>query len=131
MDEKPPFRPYLFSTLFMIIGGWGGLALLLNYTRPSLWPRWGFFALIVIALSGLAIPISFFLNRQFSPNFEPRVIARQAIWVGFYGAILAWLQISRALNFTIGLWLAIAFIVIEYLVRWRETASQAAENPEE
>jgi hypothetical protein len=131
MDEKPSFRPYLFSTLFMIVGGWGGLALLLNYTRPSLWPRWGFFALIVLALSGLAIPISYFLNRQFSSSFEPHVITRQAIWVGFYGAILAWLQISRALNFNVGLWLAIAFIVIEYLVRWREAASQSTENSEE
>ena len=128
MDVKPSFRPYIFGTVITILGGWGGLALLLTFTRPTLWPRWGFFALLVMAFSGLTIPISFFLNRNFSPHFEPGVVVRQSLWVGLYAAILAWLQIPRILNFTIGLWLALAFIVIEYLIRWRETAAQAADE---
>ncbi len=131
MQDKPSFRPYIFGTLLMMIGGWGGLALLLTYTQPTLWPRWGFFALVIIALAGLSIPISYFLNRQFFLKFEPVVIVRQSIWVGLYGAILAWLQIPRILNFTIGLWLAIGIIFVEYLIRWRETAAQAAETTDE
>jgi hypothetical protein len=131
MDDKLSFRPYLFPTILMFLGGWGGLALLFYYTTPTLWARWGFFALVVIAFSGLTIPISYAINRLISTSFEPRVIGRQAIWVGLYAAILAWLQIPRILDFTTGLWLAIGIIVVEYLIRWREQAIQAAENPEE
>ena len=128
MPEKPTYRPYLLPTLLVLLVGWGGLALLLNYTLPTLWPRWGFFALLFMAVSGLALPISFFLNRQFSADFEPRVIVRQAVWAGLYAATLAWLQIPRLLNFTIGLWLALGLILIEYLIRWREQSAGKAED---
>lgn len=130
MDEKPTFRPYLFPTLVLIIGGWGGLALLLNYTLPEIWPRWGFFALIVLACTGTAIPISFWLNSVFSANplAEPRVVMRQSIWVGVYFALLAWLQIGRVLNFTLALWLALGLIAIEYIFRMRETSTKPAKE---
>ncbi len=130
MDEKPTFHPFLFSTLVLFIGGWAGLALLLNYTLPTLWPRWGFFALLVLACTGTAIPISFWLNSVFSPNpaAEPKVVVRQSIWVGIYFAVLAWLQIGRLLSFTIGLWLALGLIVLEYLLRLRETSSPKAKD---
>jgi hypothetical protein len=126
MDEKPTFRPFLFSTFVLIIGGWAGLALLTNYTLPTVWPRWGFFALIVLACAGTAIPISFWLNRVFAtdPPAEPQVIVRQSTWVGVYFAVLAWLQIGRLLSFSIGLWLALGLIVFEYLLRLRETSSR-------
>jgi len=130
MDEKPTFRPYLFPTLVLLIGGWGGLALLLNYSLPTLWPRWGFFALTVLACTGAAIPVSFWLNSVFSasPLAEPRIVLRQSIWVGIYFALLAWLQIGRALTFTLGLWLALGLVAIEYLFILRETSPKPAKD---
>ncbi len=125
MDEKPSFRPYLISTITMVVGGWGGLALLLNYTLPTLWPRWSFFALIVIALTGTALPLAWFLNIRFptNPPAEPTAIVREALWVGIYGVVLTWLQLGRVLNFSLGLWLAVGIVLIEYLVRLREKAA--------
>ena len=130
MDEKPTFRPFLFSTLVLFIGGWAGLALLLNFTLPTLWPRWGFFALLVLACTGTAVPISFWLNSVFgsNPPAEPRVVVRQSIWVGVYFAVLAWLQIGRLLSFSIALWLAIGLIAFEYVLRLRETSSKPTNN---
>jgi hypothetical protein len=130
MDEKPKFRPFLYSTLVLFIGGWAGLALLLNYALPTLWPRWGFFALLVLACTGTAVPISFWLNSVFASNppAEPRVVVRQSIWVGVYFAVLAWLQIGRLLSFSIALWLALGLIVLEYLLRVRETSSRSTND---
>jgi len=130
MDEKPNFRPFLFSTFVLFIGGWTGLALLLNYTLPTVWPRWGFFALLVLACTGTAIPVSFWLNSVFStsPAADPGVVVRQSIWVGVYFAVLAWLQIGRLLSFSIALWLALGMIVLEYLLRLRETSSSKPAN---
>jgi hypothetical protein len=130
MDEKPTFRPFLFSTLVLFIGGWAGLALLMNYTLPTVWPRWGFFALLVLACTGTAIPISFWLNRVFltNPPADPRVVVRQSTWAGVYFSVLAWLQIGRLLSFSIALWLALGLIILEYLLRVRETSSKPANN---
>jgi len=130
MTERPTFRPFLVPTLVLLIGGWGGLALLLNFTLPMLWPRWGFFALLVLACTGTAIPISFWFNSVFAsePPAEPGVIVRQSIWAGVYFAVLAWLQIGRLLSFTIGLWLAIGLIILEYLLRLRETSFRSAKD---
>ena len=130
MDEKTTFRPFLFSTLVLFIGGWAGLALLLNFTLPTVWPRWGFFALLVLACTGTAVPISFWLNSVFGPNppAQPRVVVRQSIWVGVYFAVLAWLQIGRLLSFSIALWLALGLIALEYVLRLRETSSRPTNN---
>jgi hypothetical protein len=131
MDEKPTFRPYLLPILVLLIGGWGGLALLLNYSLPTLWPRWGFFALLVLALTGAALPVSYWVNSLFAtPAADPRVVTRQSIWVGIYFAVLAWLQIGRFLTFSIGLWLALGLIALEYLLRLRETSARPAAKHE-
>lgn len=114
-----------------MIGGWGGLYLLLNLTEPTLWPRWGFFVLVVLACTGTALPIVYLLNRLFpsKPPAEAHVITRQATWFGLYFAALAWLSIGRILNFSIGLWLALGLAAIEYLLRTRETLSHSTDVP--
>ena len=55
----------------MIIG-WGGLILLFFCFEipPLVWARWGFFALWFIALTGTALPITYFLNLRF-PSDPP------------------------------------------------------------
>ncbi|MDX9993391.1 MAG: hypothetical protein RBS68_15225 [Anaerolineales bacterium] len=128
-EPKPQFayRRFLVPTLLMILGGWGGLAFITNYTLPSLWPRWGFFALIVIALTGTAMPIVYFINNTFSTNLRPATVLRESIWVGVYGAGMSWLQLGRILNFSLGLWLAVGIIIIEYIIRWSDTAAQPAQ----
>jgi hypothetical protein len=122
MDDKLSYRPYIFPTILLTVGGWGGLIALLNYTLPTLWPRWAFFALIVVALTGTALPVAFILNRRLpTPQpILPNTIVREATWFGVYGATLAWLLMGRVLTFTLAFGLAGGLIVIEYLLRMRE-----------
>jgi hypothetical protein len=119
MDEQPSFRPFIFPTIFLMVLGWGGLVLLFNFTLPTIWPRWTFFALLVIAFSGTALPFSFLLNQRLFSN-GAGVVTRQAVWVGIYFAILAWLQIGRILNFSVALWFVLGFLGLEYLTQLRE-----------
>jgi hypothetical protein len=132
MDDSKSFRPFLVGTIILVLGGWASLFALLNFTLPTLWPRWGFFALIVLAFTGTALPLVFGLNCIFPtvPPVEPYVIVRQSLWVGVYFAVLAWLSIGRILNFSLGLWLALGFAAIEYFFRVRETMGNRASRPE-
>ena len=124
MDEQPSFRAYLIQSLVLMIFGWGGLALLLNLTLPFVLPRLAFFILAVMALTGTALPITYFINRRFpsDPPAAPNVIVRQALWVGIYGATLAWLQLGRLVSLWVWMGLAGGVIAAEYLIRLREKA---------
>ncbi|MFZ5857457.1 MAG: hypothetical protein ACOYZ6_11550 [Chloroflexota bacterium] len=123
MSPKPTFRPYIFSTIFLILLGWGGLYLITFYTLPFIWPRWGFFALWLTALTATAFPIIYFVTTRFSTEkLEPQVMVRRALWVGVYGATLAWLQLARLVNVYVILGLAFGLIAIESLLRLRERA---------
>ena len=123
MDEKPSFRPFIVPMLLLLVGGWSGLALVLNFSLPTLWPRWAFFALIVAAFTGTALPVSFLLNQRLMSN-DAGVVTRQAIWVGIYLTILAWLQIGHILNFSVALWFVLGFMAVEYLIQLRERAGR-------
>jgi hypothetical protein len=121
--KKNSFRPYRFPAFSLALIGWVGLYLLVNYSLPTLGPRWAFFFLLTLALSGTALPIAYFLHRRFNEDFPPaNVIIRQALWVGIYGATLAWLQLGRVANLSIVIGLALGLIAIESLVRLREKA---------
>ncbi len=110
----------------MMLVGWGGLALLIVVfsVPPLVWARWGFFALWFVALTGTALPIVYFLNLRFpsEPPVEANAIVRQAIWVGVYGATLAWLQLAQIATLWIWLGLAGGLIAVEYVLRSRERA---------
>jgi len=107
-----------------MLSGWIGLLFLVNYTLPTLGPRWGFFFLATLALSGTALPIVYFFHRRFNLKNFPHssVITRQALWVGIYGATLAWLQLGKVANLPITIGLALGLVAIETLVRIREKA---------
>src|ERR1700690_2923304 len=126
MNPAPSFRQYLSSALFLIFVGWGGLAgMIFVFNEPPLgWARWGFFALWFIALAGTSLPIMYLLNRRFvsDPPAEPHVILRQALWVGVYGATLAWLQLGHLVTLWIWMGLAGGLIALEYFIRLRERA---------
>lgn len=123
MDTQPSstttFKDYLTAFLFLFLTGWIGLVIVIFVTLPTLGPRWLFFFLGVVALTGTAIPITYFLNKRFpsTPPAEKYIIIRQAIWFGVYGSSLAWLQMGQVLNTSLALILAGAFIVIELLLR--------------
>ena len=113
----------MLSTIFLLIIGWGGLYALTLFSLPNVWPRWGFFAFWIIALTATAIPVIYFITTRFSSHkFYPQVMLRQALWVGIFGGTLAWLQLARLVNIYIILSLTISFIAIESLLRLRERA---------
>ncbi len=126
MDDAPPFQKYLRSAIFLVLVGWGGLALMiLAFGMPPLvWARWGFFALWFIALTGTALPFSYYFNLRFpsDPHAESNVIVRQALWIGVYGSTLAWLQLGRLVTLWVWMGLAGGLIAIEYVIRLRERA---------
>src|SRR5512140_3825372 len=124
MDRAPSAKQYIFSGLFMMLAGWGGLALLIVVfsVPPLVWARWGFFALWFIALTGTALPIVYFLNLRFpsDPLAEPNAIVRQAMWIGVYGATIAWLQLGQLATLWVWMGLAGGLVAVEYVLRSRE-----------
>ena len=126
MEARPnsSFRPYLSSAISLFVLGWGAAALTVSSLTPTDWARWLLFFGGTLGLTGLAMPVTWFLNLRFpsDPPAGATVIVRQAIWVGVYGAVLVWLQQVRLVTIWTGLGLALGLIAIEYLVRMREKA---------
>jgi hypothetical protein len=122
MDEQLNFKPFGLSSLVLMLVGWGGLFLLINYTRPLVWQRWGIFILIFMAVTGTVLPIVYFFHRRF-PGEKPtetNVIVRQAMWFGVYVVTLAWLQLDDLVTVYVILGLAGGLAAIEYFIRLRE-----------
>jgi hypothetical protein len=120
--QTPSIRMFIPIALLFGIVGWAGLVYLFIETTPYVGPRWLFFLFWFFALTGSALPIVAFLHRRFpaSKLVPLEVITRQAVWVGFYGCILAWLQIGRVVTFSLALFLAAGFVLIEWFIRLRE-----------
>ncbi len=121
-NRSQSFLQFLPTTILLFLIGWGGLAALVIYTLPTLGPRWLFFFLGVIALTGTSLPLVYFLNRRFpsTPPAEPGVFLRQSIWIGIYGTALVWLQLGRMLTLTVAVIIAGVLVLIEGLLRMRE-----------
>ena len=124
MDDQLRFKPFGFLSLLLMVVGWGGLYFIVTQTLPYVWPRWGFFVLLLMALTGTALPIVYFFHRRFSDEkpSEANVIVRQALWFGVYGATLAWLQMDGLVTIYVILGLAAGLAAIEYFTRLREKA---------
>jgi len=118
------FVHYLAATASLFVIGWGSAAMAVFTLTPTVWARWLLFFGGTLGLTGLAMPVVWFLNLRFpsEPSAGPNVIVRQAIWVGVYGAVLTWLQQARLVTIWTGLGLALGLVAIEYLVRMREKA---------
>jgi len=91
---------------------------------PLIWARWAFFFLWFTAWSGISLPVMYFLNVRFpsTPPVEPRTVVRQALWVGVYGSLIAWIQLGHVGSMWIWTGLAAGLMAIEYLIRLRERA---------
>ena len=104
--------------------GWVGLYFLITGSPPLAFPRWLFFILLFVAVTGTAIPFSWLLNRRFGHSpVTGGIILRQGMWFGLFSVIAAWLQIPRNLTGPIAFFLALSMIVIEIFLRLREQAS--------
>ena len=128
------FRPYLASTISLLVLGWGAVFSAILVLTPTVWARWLVFFGGTLGLTGLGLPIMWFLNLRFksNPPAGAGVIVRQAIWVGIYGALLIWLQQVRLVTIWSSLGLAAGLIAVEYLIRMREKARwQPKQIPEE
>ncbi len=110
---------YLPLSIVLTVSGWVGLLLVVRGTVPTLGPRWLFFFLGVLALTGPVLPLVYFLNKRFpsDPPVDGLVIVRQALWVGVFGSTVAWLQLGRVLTTGLALILACVFVLIEFLLR--------------
>jgi hypothetical protein len=119
IDRQKFLRTFLPLSAVLTIIGWGGLFLVIQTTLPTLGPRWLFFFLGVLALTGPALPIIYILNKRFpgEPPVEDMAILRQALWVGVFGSTVAWLQLGRVLTGVLTLVLAAGFVLIEFLLR--------------
>ena len=124
MKQSPPVAYFIPAAFFLTVIGWIGLILLFFYTLPTNGPRWLFFFLSVLAVTGPFIPVMAFLNIRFpsEPPVTGKVILREAILVGVYVPTLAWLQLGRALTPALGVLLAFGFFLIAWLIRLREKA---------
>lgn len=108
----------MLSALILAGIGWLGLFLVMTATLPTVGPRWLFFFLWTLALTGTSLPFVWLLNRRFASSSTPQaILLREAILVGLYGGLCAWLQINRSLNLPLGLLLATGIIAIEWLLR--------------
>jgi len=121
-SSSSPVRNFIPAAIILALIGWGGIYALTNFTYPTVGPRWLFFFLGVLAITGTALPVVAFLNQRFptNPPVSPGVIIREAIWFGIYFPTLAWLQLGRVLTPALVLLLAVGFFAIEILLRMRE-----------
>ena len=117
------YRGFAIAAWLLFLGGWGTLVYLVQNTLPSPGPRWLFFVLLLMALTGTAAPFVRYLNRRFARGPVPAaVLLRQSLWVAFFAATCAWLDIGRTLNLYTALLLAAGLAGIEWFLRMRERA---------
>ncbi|MBN1995293.1 MAG: hypothetical protein JW953_21565 [Anaerolineae bacterium] len=122
-------RWWVFGSIVIATLSFVGLRYVINNLWPDpdvIWarPQLLLFAFMFLGLSAGAVPISTFLNNRFAQSdwFERDKIrlVRQGTWVGFLGVLLAYLQLIKALNWTIVAVLAGVFVLIETFFLTRE-----------
>lgn len=118
----------LIAAALMFALGWGGLYLLVTGTAPRVGPRWVFFVLLQVAITGTVLPFVRMLNARITPREQPQppavVLVRQSVWIGLFTVVCVWLQIPRALQLQVVVLVALVFIVLEIILRSRELASE-------
>lgn len=117
------------AAAFLAGTGWLGLILLLNTTLPTVGPRWLFFFLWTLAVTGTALPFAWVLHRRFDPEpVSGGVLLRQSILVGLLAGTCMWLQINRTLTLPLALLLILGLAGVEGLVRSIERSRRRSER---
>lgn len=119
----------LVAAVVMMLLGWGGLYRLMSTTLPRIGGElWLFFILLLMAVTGTAVPMVRYLNVRFTPidvEVPPGgVIVRQSIWIGLFVVTCAWLQIPRALSLPLALFIILVLVVVEVFLRSRELIAE-------
>ncbi|HKJ27766.1 MAG TPA: hypothetical protein VJ965_09025 [Anaerolineales bacterium] len=124
MFRTPTVRAYLPLIVVLLFMGWGGLFILVNMTQPTIWPRWIFYFLVVVAFTGVSLPVAVYLNRRFSSDPYPgsKVMVRQSLWVGVYIALMVWMNFGQVVSFGLAALFLVGFTGIEIFLRLRETS---------
>lgn len=119
MERSPSLKAFLPLIVILLLVGWGGLISVVISVKPVVQWRWAFFLLVVVAFTGIALPAAVHLNLRFpsSPPATARVMVRQALWFGIYGATLAWLMEGQAFSLSLALIFLIGFGAIESFLR--------------
>jgi hypothetical protein len=119
----------MVAAAIMAAAGWLGLILLLSTTLPTVGPRWLFFFLWTLAVTGTALPFVWVLHRRFDASpVLGGVLLRQSLLVGLLAGTCMWLQINRTLTLPLALLLAIGLAGVEWLVRAVERSTWRAER---
>jgi hypothetical protein len=121
----------LVTSIVLNLVGWVGMILLVNISLPTLGPRWLFFLLLTIGISGFALPGLFFLHSRFptNPPAEVNVFIRESLLVSIFVDMLAWLQLGRVLSPLRAFLIAAGLAAIEFFIRLRERSKFKPEDP--
>lgn len=87
-----------------------------------------FLASIVVTVTGLALPVAYFMNRRFNPLYKSTppptlVTIRQSVWVGLLVAFSIWLQMNRTFGIAVAALVAVIFVLFELLLQLRSQAA--------
>jgi hypothetical protein len=89
-----------------------------------------FLASVLTAVTGLVLPLVYYLNRRFSREAAPRflLVLRQSMWIGLWISFCVWLQMNRSLGIAVILLVAAVFVMFEILLQIRTRAAQVMES---
>lgn len=115
---SPDYRSLIIAAIILAVIGWLGLFLLLTSTPPTVGPRWLFFFLWTLAVTGTTLPFIWMLHRRFGASrpAPPSTLLRQGLWVGLYTTLCIWLQINRSLSLSLAVLLAVGLAAIEWFL---------------
>ncbi len=122
-------RWWMLVSIFVAAVSFLFIYYLVNYTWPVpdmilARPQLLFLVFVFLGLGATTLPVVAYLNHRFAKaNWYERDktrLLRQAAWVGFFGVLLAYLQLIRALNWTMAIVLAGVFVLIEAFFLTRE-----------
>ncbi|MCP4360977.1 MAG: hypothetical protein GY796_23465 [Chloroflexi bacterium] len=98
-----------------------------------------FLASILVTVTGVMLPLAYFLNKRFGHYVDERfgesksiqflVVLRQAMGVGFWVSFCVWLQMNRALGLAVALLVAGVLILFELLLQVRTRAASVSQRP--
>jgi len=115
----PRIKNYLPLIFILIFIGFGGLFILVNMTEPVAPARWLFFLLVVMGVTGLALPAVVFLYFRFPSGHIPAqgVIIRQSLWAGVFAALMIWLRLGQVLTLGVGVIVLVGITLLEIALR--------------
>jgi hypothetical protein len=118
--RKPPLPAQLFlMAAVFAASGWAGVAGVVFFTLPFLLPRFLFFFLLFLAITGTALPFVWYLNRRFTSERFPSdgVLVRESLELASLVVFLIWLQAGRMFTPFLGWVFFGVLLAVELLLR--------------